>query len=76
MTVTDGEVETRHTVSVPDTLVHDLGLPEVDVQTLVTESFGFLLEREPPTSILREFALGTISDYFPEYPAEMRRRLS
>jgi len=36
----------------------------------------FLLEREPATSILREFALSTISDYFPEYPAEMLRRLS
>ena len=37
-------------------------------------SLAFLLEREPPTSILRRFGLEVIGTYFPEYPGEMRRR--
>lgn len=44
-------------------------------EELVRESFLFLLEREPPSSILARFDLHVIGRYFPEYPAEMRRRL-
>jgi hypothetical protein len=33
-----------------------------------------LLEREPSTSILRRFSLEVVSQYFPEYPAQIRRR--
>jgi len=44
-------------------------------ERLVEESFRFLLEREPASSILSRFALSTIADYFPEYPEEIRRRL-
>ena len=40
----------------------------------MTQSFEFLLEREPATSILRRFSLHVIGDYFPDYGAEMRRR--
>jgi hypothetical protein len=43
---------------------------------VVRESFNFLLEREPATSILREFSLYDIARYFPEFPDELRRRLS
>jgi hypothetical protein len=43
---------------------------------VVRESFHFLLEREPATSILRQFSLSDISRYFPEYPSELERRLS
>jgi hypothetical protein len=45
-----------------------------DVADLVRRSFEFLLDREPNTSILREFDLGTIERYFPEYAAAMTRR--
>ena len=76
VTVRGEGAETNHKVTVPDSLVDDLGLPEVDDETLVEESFDFLLEREPPTSILREFPLTVISEYFPEYLDELRRRLS
>ena len=37
------------------------------VEGLVTRSFEFLLEREPPGSILRRFDLSVIQHYFPEY---------
>jgi hypothetical protein len=36
-------------------------------EELVRDSFGFLLEREPKDSILREFDLSVIKRYFPEY---------
>lgn len=43
------------------------------VDDLVRRSFDFLLEREPNTSILREFDLSVIERYFPEYPEVIRR---
>jgi len=45
-----------------------------DVGVLVRRSFAFLLAREPNTSILRDFSLGTIERYFPEYAGEISRR--
>ncbi len=33
----------------------------------VQDSFGFLLEREPKESILKEFDLSVIQRYFPDY---------
>ena len=47
-----------------------------DIDRLVHETFAFLLEREPRSSILARFDLPVVERYFPEYPAEMRRRLS
>lgn len=44
----------------------------VDVGELVRRSFAFLLENEPPESILRRFDLREIERYFPEYPEAMR----
>jgi hypothetical protein len=40
---------------------------------LVRRSFGFLLEREPRTSILAEFDLPVIGRYFPDYESTIRR---
>ena len=44
-------------------------------QELLQESFQFLLEREPNTSILNSFDLPLIGHYFPEYEKEIRARL-
>ena len=44
-----------------------------DVEDLVRRSFEFLLEREPASSILREFDLAVIQRYFPEYDRLFRR---
>jgi hypothetical protein len=46
--------------------------PHSSVEDLVTRSFEFLLEREPPTSILRTFALPDIERYFPDFPTRIR----
>lgn len=49
--------------------------PDAEPETLIEESFRFLLEREPKEAILRRFELPVIARYFPEYPQEIRRRL-
>ena len=73
--VLDGDTTTHHTVTVSEHLLDDLGLPRAEPHRVVEESFQFLLEREPATSILRDFALTDISRFFPEYTDELRRRL-
>ena len=45
------------------------------IEELLTESFRFLLEREPNTSILPSFNLPLIGTYFPEYEADIQSRL-
>jgi hypothetical protein len=74
--VREGQRGTTHQVTVPERLGERLELREDDLERVVRESFRFLLEREPATSILRQFSLGDISRYFPEYPEELERRLS
>ncbi len=69
-------VRTTHRVSVPEAMVDDLNLGDVDPEALVRESIEFLLEREPSTSIKGEFALDEIAGYFPEYYDELRRRVA
>jgi hypothetical protein len=77
VTVADGGQRTTHDVTVPPSFVSDrLGVESVDPQTVVRESFEFLLEREPASSIMDSFSLDVISRYFPEYEEELERRLS
>ncbi len=66
---------TTHRVTVPEELIEELGLPEDDLERVVRESFEFLLEREPASSIMADFSLDVIARYFPEYPQELPRRL-
>jgi len=63
---------------------HDVGVSDRDLtelaagappEELVRESFSFLLEREPPQSILSTFDLTVISRYFPEYRGEIAKRM-
>jgi hypothetical protein len=70
------ERTTRHLVEVPPSLLEDLGLTEDARELLVRESFEFLLEREPQTSIMSEFSLDVIEQYFPEYREDLGLRLS
>ena len=74
--VREGDRETSHRVTVPESLIDELKLPPDDLERVVGESFEFLLEREPAGSIMSEFSLDVISSYFPEYEAELPRRLS
>jgi hypothetical protein len=56
---------TSHQVSVPAGFAASLGCGHLAPDELVRASFAFLLEREPATSILPEFSLDIISQYFP-----------
>jgi len=76
VTVHDGKSETSHQVTVPERLIGELGVAEDDLERVVRESFEFLLEREPASSIMSEFSLEVIARYFPEYEEELPRRLA
>lgn len=73
--VVQGTGSTSHTVTVPPSLMEDLDVGEVVPERVVRESFAFLLEREPAGSILSEFSLDQIAQYFPEFEEELPRRL-
>jgi hypothetical protein len=66
---------TRHTVTVTraDLARWAGGTKRDDVEKLISQSFDFLLEREPPNAILATFELSVIHRYFPEYDAAFRR---
>ena len=69
------DVGTSHVVTVPDRFLEELGV-DAEPDQVVRESFAFLLDREPATSILKEFELPVISQYFGDYLDELRRRLT
>ncbi len=73
--VTEGEETTSHRVIVPPALLDGWGLTETEAEHVVRESFAFLMEREPASSILPEFSLAIIPRYFPEYHDELPERL-
>ena len=66
---------TNHTVTVTadDLARWGSGRDLEAVEDLVSRSFAFLLEREPPSAILQRFDLSVISRYFPEYDEQFQR---
>jgi hypothetical protein len=66
--------DSEHSVQVDRDTLDDLA-PGRTPDDLVRASFTFLLEREPPESIMRSFELPMIGRFFADYPDEMRRRL-
>ena len=74
VTVEDA-TETTHEVTVDTAYWQELTGGAVSMETLVEESFEFLLEREPNTSILPSFNLSSITRYFPEYEDEIKKRV-
>jgi hypothetical protein len=75
VTVSERGSETRHQVTLRKADCERLAGDKASPETLVTESFRFLLERESKESILRSFELTVISRYFPEYEREISKRL-
>ena len=72
----EGATSTHHKVTVPEGMLEELDLGDIDHEVVVRESFTFLLEREPSTSILPEFSLDEIGRFFPEYFQELPARLA
>jgi hypothetical protein len=73
--VTDATA-TTHQVTLKEADRIRLGGTDISGDELIAESFRFLLEREPNTSILRKFDLPVIGTYFPEYEQEIGKRLA
>jgi hypothetical protein len=75
VTVDHSGQRTRHLVTVTRADVDRWaqGSDREDVERLVERSFDFLLEREPPSSILATFDLAVIQHYFPDYDSAFKR---
>ena len=72
--VDEGGSRSEHDVEAPPEEVARYG-GGAGAEALIEASFAFLLEREPKEAILRSFRLSVIERYFPDYPAEIARRL-
>ena len=72
--VDDGS-RTEHEVAVSREELARYGAGTTEPTALVSESFRFLLEREPKESIMRRFELSVIERYFPEYGRAIGGRL-
>jgi hypothetical protein len=73
--IVDGAVETQHRVHMSPEYYRKLCGGRVTHEWMLIQAFRFLLEREPNTAILAEFDLPEIGRYFPEFEADMARRL-
>ena len=71
----NGATVTIHRVTLREADRQRLGGKDVSAEQVIEESFRFLLEREPNTSILSSFELPLIGKYFPQYEREIRKRL-
>ena len=75
VTISERGSETHHRVTLHKADYERLAGGKTGPEVLVTESFRFLLEREPKEAILRSFDLTVIGRYFPEYEREITKRL-
>ena len=66
-----GKTGTMHSVSMTDLDYERFTGRRKPKEQLVLFAFKFLLKREENTSILREFAIRKISEYFPEFEKEV-----
>lgn len=62
----------EHTVSLDNSYYEKLTDGKISREELIKKSFEFLLEREPKESILAEFNLRVINNYFPEYEEKIK----
>lgn len=60
--------EFRYTVQVPEELTERLG---AEPPAIARATLAFLVDREPPTSIMREFECTIVRRYFPEYDEKL-----
>lgn len=69
------KITTHHHVNLQEKDLQRLAGGKVSPEILIQKSFEFLLERESNTTILSSFDLMVISRFFPEYEAEIKKRL-
>lgn len=64
---------TEHLVLLNDNFYQNITNGKITKKDLIIKSFEFLLLRESNKSILREFNLEVINQYFPEYNNEIKK---
>ena len=74
--VSDGKRETSHVVMLTPADYDRISCGKLEPAELVKMAFQFLLENEPKEAILGRFDLPLIGRYFPNFEAEMKRRLA
>jgi hypothetical protein len=67
--------QTRHKVTMDEEYYAKISNGIVGPEDFVKKSFQFLLKRENKDSILREFNVKQIREYFPEYENEIKKML-
>jgi hypothetical protein len=74
VTESDGSgSQTRHKVSMDKEYYEKISTGIVGPEDFVKKSFEFLLKREDKYSILKEFNIKQIREYFPEYETEITK---
>ena len=68
----ESSVNSNHVVTLNDDIYFEMIEGIKSKEELILFSFKFLLERENNTSILSNFNLETIQNYFPEYKNEIQ----
>ena len=72
----ESSVNSNHIVTLNDDIYFEMTEGIKSKEELILFSFKFLLERENNTSILSNFNLETIQNYFPEYKNEIQNWLN
>ena len=76
VTESDGSgSQTRHKVSMDKEYYEKISNGIIGPEDFVKKSFEFLLKREDKYSILKEFNLKEITEYFPEYETEIKKTI-
>jgi hypothetical protein len=76
VTESDGSgSQTRHKVTMDKQYYEKISKGIVGPEDFVKKSFQFILKRENKDSILREFNINQIRQYFPEYENEIKKML-
>ena len=67
--------QTRHKVNMDKEYYEKISNGIIGPEDFVKKSFEFLLKREDKDSILKEFNIKQISEYFPEYETEIKKTI-
>jgi len=73
VTIEERGSTTGHEVTLGDAYYQNLTDGKITREEFIKKSFEFLLEREPKESILSEFNLRVIKNYFPEFEEELKK---
>ncbi len=74
VTIKEQNGKSEHKVILDDTYYQHLSGGKITKEELIKKSFKFLLERESKESILFEFNLRIIKNYFPEFEKNLQNK--